>query len=104
MQGLRAGRARVGGRHGYFMTMASDMLRFTGRFYEERGRELVGRPTSGQAWATAAASVLCVPLVPVTLLCAAAHFIAESRFNRSLLFDLVARPTASAAPAIAQGL
>ena len=46
MAGLRAGRGRAEGRHGWYFTMASDMLRFTGRFYEEQVTRLVRGPMS----------------------------------------------------------
>ena len=41
MAGLRAGRGRVEGRHGWYFTMASDLMRFAGRFYEEKALRVV---------------------------------------------------------------
>jgi hypothetical protein len=35
---------------------------------------------------------MALPIVPLTLVGAAVHFINEARFNRTLLLDLVARP------------
>src|SRR5688572_2843946 len=44
MNGLRAGRGRVEGQHGWYFTMTSDMMRFAGRFHEEHARRLAQRP------------------------------------------------------------
>lgn len=96
MQGLRAGRGRAGGRQGHYFTMASDMLRFAGRFYEERGLDLLRHPRDWRTHVAAACSVAALPLVPAALVGAMVHFVEEARFNRSLLFDLVARPAIAA--------
>ena len=96
LDGLRAGRGRAEGRHGHFLTMASDMMRFTGRFYEEHGRRLIDEPLDLQSWSSAVGSLAGLPAVPITVLCAAGHFIAESRFNRSLVKTLVSKPAALA--------
>jgi hypothetical protein len=95
LAGLRAGRARVEGREGWYLTMASDLMRFAGRFYEERARTLAKRPFDWQATAAALGSALLLPAVPLTLVGAAVHYIEEGRFNRALLVDLVARPAAA---------
>jgi len=92
MAGLRSGRARAGGRQGSYFTMASDMMRFAGRFYEERFLNLVRDPLDWRRHAFVVGSVLSLPLVTLPLLGAMAHFIEEARFNQSLLVDLVARP------------
>ena len=92
MAGLRSGRARAGGRQGSYFTMASDMMRFAGRFYEERFLNLVRDPLDWRRHAFVVDSVLSLPLVTLPLLGAMAHFIEEARFNQSLLVDLVARP------------
>jgi predicted metal-dependent phosphoesterase TrpH len=97
MAGLRAGRARVEGQHGSYFTMASDMMRFAARFYEERTRLLVERPLSWKRQAFVACGILGLPLLCLPLVGALLHFIEEERFNRSLLVDLVARPALSAA-------
>src|SRR5207247_2372540 len=44
MTGLRAGQARAAGQQGSYFTMASDMLRFAGRFYQERAIRLIKAP------------------------------------------------------------
>ena len=92
LAGLRAGRARAEGASGHYFTMASDMLRFAGRFYEERGRRLVERPLEWDRHAFVLGGIVGLPLLCLPLLGAAVHFIDEARFNRSLLVDLVARP------------
>jgi len=92
MDGLRNGRARVGGRHGHWLTMASDMLRLAGRFYEEAAIELWQEPLNWKKHALAAGAAIGAPLVTIPLLGAVGHFIEEARFNRRLLFDLVSAP------------
>lgn len=92
MQGLRAGRGRADGRHGSTFTMASDMLRFAGRFYEERTIGLLKAPHRVAAHAFVIGGILGLPLLCLPLMGAVLHFLEEDRFNRSLLFDLVAHP------------
>jgi predicted metal-dependent phosphoesterase TrpH len=92
MCGLREGRGYAGGRHGHYFTMASDMLRFAGRFYEERGRRLIEAPLEWHRHAFVVGGLLGLPLLCLPLVGAMFHFIDEARFNRALLFDLVARP------------
>lgn len=92
MAGLRAGRARVEGGHGSYFTMASDVLRISGRFYEERARLFIRHPHHWRKQLFVLGALVGAPLNLVPLFVAAGHFVAESRFNRSLVFDLVARP------------
>lgn len=92
MAGLRAGRARAEGREGSYFTMASDMLRFAGRFYEERCVNAWHNPLEWRRHAYLLASTIGLPLVTLPLVGAMAHFIEEARFNQSLLVDLVAKP------------
>jgi predicted metal-dependent phosphoesterase TrpH len=92
MAGLRAGRVRVGGQHGSYLTMASDIVRFASNFYRERGRLSLERPLDWRTQTVLTCAVVGAPLVAVPLVLAAGHFVLESRFNRSLLFDLVAQP------------
>ena len=99
MEGLRAGRGRAEGAEGNYFTMASDMMRFAGRFYEERAGNLLKYPLDWRRHAFILGGLVGLPLVSLPLLAAAFHFIEEARFNRSLLFDLVARPTAALAAA-----
>jgi len=44
MAGRRASRGRVEGRHGWYFTMASDLVRFAGRFYEEKALRVADQP------------------------------------------------------------
>jgi predicted metal-dependent phosphoesterase TrpH len=92
MRGLWEGRVRVGGRHGSFFTMASDVLRFAGNFYLDQGSGLRKDPFSARAHARFFGGVFSLPLVPIALAGAYLHFVMEERFNENLLFDLVARP------------
>ena len=98
---LHAGRVRVAGRQGNYFTMASDMLRLAAGFYEDRFRQLVRKPWCWKRQVFVAGGLVALPLVSLPLLAAMAHFILEDRFNRSLLFDLVARPTAPRVPEVA---
>lgn len=92
MAGLRSGRGRAEGSHGGYFTMASDVMRFAGRFYEERARRLYENPLQWQRIAFVLGGAVGLPLLCLPLVGAAVHFIDEARFNHSLLFDLVARP------------
>lgn len=92
MDGLRAGRARAGGRHGHYFTMASDMVRFALRFYQEKCLDVVRDPLDWRAHAFLAGGLVGLPLVAMPLVAAMSHFIDEARFNEALLFDLVASP------------
>jgi predicted metal-dependent phosphoesterase TrpH len=102
MAGLRAGRARAEGRQGSYFTMASDMMRFAGRFYEERALNSVRHPLDWKRHAFLLGSLLSLPVVTLPLLGAMAHFIEEARFNQSLLVDLVARPAIAHQPSLAE--
>jgi predicted metal-dependent phosphoesterase TrpH len=92
MAGLRAGKGRAEGAQGSYFTMASDVLRFAGRFYEERAIRLIRAPHRWPAHAFVIGGLLGMPLICLPLVAALLHFIEEDRFNRSLLFDLVASP------------
>jgi predicted metal-dependent phosphoesterase TrpH len=92
LAGLREGRVVIGGRHGSYFTMAEDILRFSGSFYREHLVNVIRRPCDWRAQAAWWGGVCGLPLVPVALVGAYLHFLGEERFNRNLLFDLVARP------------
>ena len=62
MAGLRAGQARAGGQQGSYFTMASDMLRFAGRFYQERAIRLVRAPHRWPGHAFVIGGVVGLPL------------------------------------------
>ena len=85
--------AVVGGRHGDRWTMSSDIVRFAANLCVEQARDACARPVV--AWAAAgrrsAASSGC-RWWRVALAGGLLHFVHEQRFNRDLLFDLVARP------------
>ncbi len=91
--GLRAGRGVVGGGHGSPRTMSSDIVRFASNLCIEQTIESARAPWSARTpkllvWA----GLLGVPLLGVALACGLIHFVREQRFNRDLLFDLVAHP------------
>jgi hypothetical protein len=96
MAALRTGRGRAEGLHGGYFTMSSDMMRFAGRFYEERARRLCAQPLEWDRVAFVVGSAIGLPLLCLPLIGAAVHFLEEARFNRSLLFDLVAHPAVAA--------
>jgi predicted metal-dependent phosphoesterase TrpH len=98
LQGLRDGRGRVGGRHGSYLTMQSDVARFTANFYAEAATEVWSRPLGRRAYQLLFGGVYGLPLVPLAFAGGFLHFVVEERFNRNLLFDLVARPTRVPAP------
>jgi predicted metal-dependent phosphoesterase TrpH len=91
--GLRAGRGVVGGGHGNPLTMSSDIVRFASHLCIEQTVESARAPWS---WRTpkllVCAGLLGVPLLGVALAGGLLHFVREQRFNRDLLFDLVAHP------------
>jgi predicted metal-dependent phosphoesterase TrpH len=92
LAGLRSGRVRVGGRQGNYFTMASDIVRVASGFYQEQTRRVFERPLDWRRHAMFVGATLALPTIAIPLTVALAHFILEMRFNRALLFDLVARP------------
>ena len=101
MDALHAGRVQVGGRQGHYFTMASDMLRLATGYYEDRLKLLVKSPLDWKKHAFVWGSLLGLPLLSLPLAAALGHFMLEERFNRSLLFDLVARPAGAQVPEVA---
>ncbi len=99
LSGVRAGHARVGGREGSYFTLASDVMRFAAGFYSESAGGLMRRPLDARAHASLWGGLLMLPLIPIALAGAYLHFVSEERFNRDLLFDLVARPSHGGAQA-----
>jgi predicted metal-dependent phosphoesterase TrpH len=91
LQALHDGRVTVGGGHGHYFTMASDILRMASGFYADRVRMLIRAPHDWRRHAMLACGVLGLPLIGIPLAVALGHFILEDRFNRDLLLDLVAR-------------
>jgi len=103
MAGLRAGRAEAGGAHGGQGTMISDMWRFAGNYMTEAVTATARRPGEWRGYASTFGGILGLPLVPLVMTGAFVHFLHEQRFNRDLLYDLLARPGAAAriAPSLA---
>ncbi len=96
MAGLRAGRAVAGGNHGGHRTMLSDMWRFAGNFVSEAVTTTAKHPTDWRGYAGVFGGVLGLPIMPVVMTGAFVHFIHEQRFNRDLLYDLLAEPAEAA--------
>jgi predicted metal-dependent phosphoesterase TrpH len=92
MDALRHGRIRVEGKQGHYFTLASDILRITCCFYRQGILDFAKAPLEWRNQATVLCSALALPLTVLPLVGALLHFIMDVRFNRSLLFDLVARP------------
>lgn len=92
MNGLRAGRGIAGGAHGGIRTMMSDMWRFTGNFLAEAVTTTATTPADWRGYACTFGGVLGLPMVPVLMAGPFVHFLHEHRFNRDLLYDLIARP------------
>lgn len=103
MTGLRAGRGIAGGAHGGVRTMMSDMWRFTGNFLAESLTTATTSPSDWRGYACTFGGVLSLPAVPVLMAAPFVHFLHEQRFNRDLLYDLIARPESAArlAPGLA---
>ncbi len=96
MAGLRAGRAIAAGNHGGHQTMLSDMWRFAGNFVAEAVTTTVKRPTDWRGYAGVFGGILGLPVMPIVMTGAFVHFIHEQRFNRDLLYDLLAEPAEAA--------
>jgi hypothetical protein len=92
MAGLRAGRGIAGGAPGGVRTMMSDMWRFTGNFLAESLAAAATRPSDWRGLACVFGGVFGLPVVPVLMVAPFVHFVHEQRFNRDLLYDLIARP------------
>ena len=92
--GLRAGNGVVGGQHGHVGTMSSDILRFAGSLFKEQTVEVMRSPLTARTPALLAGGLAALPLLGVALTAGVIHFVHEQRFNRDLLFDLVAQPVA----------
>ena len=103
MTGLRAGRGIAGGAPGGVRTMMSDMWRFTGNFLAESITTTATTPSDWRGLACTFGGVLSLPVIPVLMAAPFIHFLHEQRFNRDLLYDLIARPETAArlAPSLA---
>lgn len=56
----------------------------------------VKRPADWRGYAGVFGGVLGLPVMPIVMTGAFVHFIHEQRFNRDLLYDLLAKPGAAA--------
>jgi len=92
MQGLRAGRGIAGGAHGGIRTMTSDLWRFAGNFMSEAVTTTATKPADWRGYACTFGGVFALPVVPLLTVAPFIHFLHEQRFNRDLLYDLIARP------------
>jgi predicted metal-dependent phosphoesterase TrpH len=92
MDALRNGRIRVEGKQGHYFTLASDIARVTCCFYRQGFVDFLKSPLEWRRQALVLCATLGLPLTVFPLIGALLHFVLEERFNRSLLFDLVARP------------
>lgn len=93
MTGLRAGRGIAGGAHGGIRTMSSDLWRFAGNFMSEALTATVTRPADWRGYAQTFGGVFALPILPLLSVAPFIHFIHEQRFNRDLLYDLIAKPS-----------
>lgn len=96
MNGLRAGRGIAGGAHGGVRTMMSDMWRFTGNFLNESMTTTAKAPADWRGYACTFGGVLSLPIIPMLMAAPFVHFLHEQRFNRDLLYDLIAKPEVAA--------
>jgi predicted metal-dependent phosphoesterase TrpH len=92
MTGLRAGRGIAGGAPGGVRTMMSDMWRFTGNYLADSLATAAAAPADWRGYARTFGGVFSLPIVPVLMVAPFVHFVHEQRFNRDLLYDLIARP------------
>ncbi len=102
MNALRNGRIRVEGKQGHCFTLASDILRIMGCFYRQGLMDLAKSPLEWRRQALVLVATLGLPLTVFSLAGALLHFILDDRFNRSLLFDLVARPAEKVSPGMSE--
>lgn len=96
MAGLRAGRGIAGGAHGGAATMMSDMWRFAGNFLSDAATGMVASPADWRGYARTFGGIFALPVVPVLMAAPFVHFLHEHRFNRDLLYDLIAKPQSAA--------
>jgi len=89
---LWRGKVRVEGRQGNYFTLASDILRLTANFYGEEVLRLIKNPLQWRRQLMVICATIGLPLTSIALVGALIHFLMEERFNRNLLFDLVAQP------------
>ncbi len=72
--------------------MISDLWRFAGNFMLEAVTSTASSPADWRGYACTFGGVFALPNVPALMAAAFVHFLHEQRFNRDLLYDLIARP------------
>lgn len=92
MTGLRAGRGIAGGAHGGVRTMMSDMWRFAGNYLADSAAGVREAPADWRGYARTFGGVFALPAVPMLMAAPFVHFLHEQRFNRDLLYELIAKP------------
>jgi predicted metal-dependent phosphoesterase TrpH len=88
---LRKGNVRVDGSQGWYFTLTADILRLTAGFYKEGIVKFIEEPLDWKRQLMVLCSTLGMPLVSVAIVVSLVHYLQDERFNRGLLFDLVAR-------------
>jgi predicted metal-dependent phosphoesterase TrpH len=95
LDAVRQGRARVGGDHCSCLTLSSDIVRIAASFIRDGFARFLKNPFDSRNRALALMALPGIPLMALSLVGACVYLMMEERFNRSLLFDLVARPRSS---------
>jgi predicted metal-dependent phosphoesterase TrpH len=88
---LRKGNVRVEGAQGWYFTLTGDILRLTARFYKEGIEDLIEKPLNWKRELRVLCTTLGLPLTTVAIAVSFIHYLQDERFNRGLLFDLVAQ-------------
>jgi predicted metal-dependent phosphoesterase TrpH len=96
MNALRNGTALVRGDHRNYLTLSSDIVRIAAGFCKDGICKFVSNPLNARHQVQALACLLGLPLTALSLAGAIVYMLMEERFNRSLLFDLVAKPATCA--------
>jgi hypothetical protein len=89
---LRAGRVRVEGYQGNYLTLSADIMRITARFWVDGIKQFIERPLEWKKQAMVVGSTLGLPLTSLAFVGSIIHYILDERYNHNLLIDLVATP------------
>jgi len=95
LDAVRQGKARVGGNHCNCLTLSSDIVRIAACYLADGIAKFVRNPFDVRNRAPALMLLPGIPLMALSLVGAAIYLMMEERFNRSLLFDLIAKPGSS---------
>lgn len=98
LAGLWEGRVRVEGEQGSYLTLASDVLRLTARFYADGATRLIEQPLSLRRHLMFLCAMFGLPLAVVGIVGSFVHYIQDEQFNQTLLLDLVTRPNKFVSP------